>query len=73
MIIIPTGTDAPIYHWPYMTVAVMVLNVACFVAVPPASSVAGLDDNDEVVEAVASELRPLRARARATACTRPSG
>ena len=24
MIIIPTGTDAPIYHWPYATVGLIV-------------------------------------------------
>ncbi len=28
MIVIPTGTDAPIYHWPYATVALIVLNTA---------------------------------------------
>src|SRR5438067_2148908 len=27
MIVIPTGTDAPIYHWPYATVGLIVLNV----------------------------------------------
>ena len=38
MIVIPMGTDAPIYHWPYATVAMMLLNVALFFAVPPGSS-----------------------------------
>src|SRR3954469_22086779 len=38
MLIIPMGTDAPIYHWPRATVALMLLNVACFIAVPPSSS-----------------------------------
>src|SRR5437763_17148426 len=52
MIVIPTGTDAPIYHWPYATVALIVLNVALFFAVPPVSSSPRLDDNDEVVEDV---------------------
>ncbi len=32
LLLIPTGTDAPIYHWPYATVAMMVINVAVFVA-----------------------------------------
>jgi hypothetical protein len=35
MIVIPTGADAPIYHWPYATVALIVLNVALLFAVPP--------------------------------------
>ena len=34
MIVIPTGTDAPIYHWPYATVGLIVLNVALLFAVP---------------------------------------
>ncbi len=29
---IPTGTDAPIYHLPYTTVGLIVVNVACFAA-----------------------------------------
>lgn len=29
--IIPTGTDAPIYHWPVMTAVIMVVNVLVFV------------------------------------------
>ncbi len=37
MLIIPMGTDAPIYHWPRATVAMIVLNVVCFFAVPPPS------------------------------------
>ena len=35
MLIIPTGTDAPIYHWPLVTVGLIVLNIAVFFAVPP--------------------------------------
>ncbi len=37
MIVIPTGTDAPIYHWPYATVALIALNVGVFFLVPPGS------------------------------------
>ena len=55
MIIIPTGTDAPIYHWPRATVAMIVLNVAAFVAVPPPSD-RRFDDDDEVVEAAVSNF-----------------
>jgi len=56
MIVIPTGTDAPIYHWPYTTVALILLNIAVFIAVPPESSIPRLDDNDEVVEVVKSNF-----------------
>ena len=35
MLIIPTGTDAPIYHWPRVTLGLIVLNIAIFFAVPP--------------------------------------
>lgn len=52
MIVIPTGTDAPIYHWPYVTVVLIVLNVALLFIVPPTSSVVLLDENDEVIENV---------------------
>ena len=37
MIVIPTGTDAPIYHWPYATVGLIVLNVILLFVVPPES------------------------------------
>jgi len=50
MIIVPTGTDAPIYHWPYATVGLILLNVALFFAIPPASAAPRLDENDEVIE-----------------------
>ena len=50
MIVIPTGTDAPIYYWPYATVGLIVLNVALMIAVPPAAGVVRLDENDEVIE-----------------------
>ena len=52
MIVIPTGTDAPIYHWPYATVALIVLNVALLFAVPPEAGKVRLDENDEVIEDV---------------------
>lgn len=29
--IVPTGTDAPIYHWPIVTIVIMVVNVVVFV------------------------------------------
>jgi membrane associated rhomboid family serine protease len=50
LIVIPTGTDAPIYHWPYATVGLIVLNVALAFLVPPVSSEPELDENDEVIE-----------------------
>lgn len=54
MIIIPTGTDAPIYHWPYATVGLILLNIAMFIVVPPVSSIPMLDDaEDEAVAKVA--------------------
>jgi membrane associated rhomboid family serine protease len=56
MIVIPTGTDAPIYHWPRATVALIVLNVAAFLAVPPRPSVSHLDENDELVEVSVSNF-----------------
>src|SRR5262249_38514643 len=50
MIVIPTGTDAPIYHWPYATVGLIVLNVALLFIVPPRSSAPELDDNGDVID-----------------------
>ena len=50
MILIPTGTDAPIYHWPYVTVAMIVVNVVLFFAIPPKESELVFDENDNVVE-----------------------
>src|SRR4029079_12340776 len=50
MIVIPTGTDAPIYHWPYVTVGLIVLNVALLFAVPPVASSPKFDENGEIVE-----------------------
>lgn len=49
MILIPTGTDAPIYHWPYATVGLIVVNVALLFAVPPRQSEPRLDENDNVI------------------------
>ncbi|MFO0889754.1 MAG: rhomboid family intramembrane serine protease [Isosphaeraceae bacterium] len=49
MLVIPTGTDAPIYHWPYATVGLIVLNVALLFLVPPVASEAQFDDNGEIV------------------------
>ena len=50
MIVIPTGTDAPIYHWPYATVGMIILNVALLFAVPPVAGTVRLDENDQVIE-----------------------
>ena len=50
MIVIPTGTDAPIYHWPYATVGLIVLNVALLFAVPPVAGIVRLNEHDEVIE-----------------------
>jgi membrane associated rhomboid family serine protease len=55
MFVIPTGTDAPIYHWPYATVGLIVVNVALLFVVSPQSSSPELDENDEVI-ANAQEL-----------------
>jgi membrane associated rhomboid family serine protease len=52
MIIIPAGTDAPIYHWPYATVAMILINIAVFFAIPPGSNDPVMDENDEVIEHV---------------------
>ncbi len=52
MIVIPTGTDAPIYYWPYATVALIVLNTALYFAVPPVAGKVRLDENDKVIEDV---------------------
>src|SRR5438270_3458805 len=52
MIIVPTGTDAPIYHWPYATVAMILINIAVFFAIPPGSNDPVMDENDEVIEHV---------------------
>ena len=35
MIVIPMGTDAPIYHWPYATVGMILLNVVLIFVIPP--------------------------------------
>lgn len=51
MIVIPTGTDAPIYHWPYATIAMMLINVIVFLAVPPADHSPRIDSDGEVIEA----------------------
>jgi membrane associated rhomboid family serine protease len=54
MIVIPTGTDAPIYHWPYATVALIVLNTALLLAVPPVAGKVRLNERDEVIEDAAT-------------------
>ena len=56
MIVIPTGTDAPIYHWPYATVGLMLLNVVIFLVVPPVDSTPTLDENDDVIEVAVSNF-----------------
>src|SRR3954465_14809848 len=50
MIVIPTGTDAPIYHWPFATVGLILLNVALLFLVPPVAGVVRFAENDEVIE-----------------------
>jgi membrane associated rhomboid family serine protease len=50
LIVIPMGTDAPIYHWPYATVGLIALNVVLLFAVPPVSSTPALNDDGEVIE-----------------------
>ena len=56
MLLIPTGTDAPIYHWPRVTVAMMVINIVLFFVVPPKESIFNLDDNDEVTSVEVSNF-----------------
>lgn len=53
MIVIPTGTDAPIYHRPYATVALIVVNIALLFVVPPPSLSSRFDERGEEVEAPA--------------------
>jgi membrane associated rhomboid family serine protease len=50
MLVIPTGTDAPIYHWPHATVGLIVLNVLLFFAIPPIANSPTFDANGEIVE-----------------------
>jgi membrane associated rhomboid family serine protease len=50
ILIIPTGTDAPIYHWPYATVGLIAINIAAFLFVPPVVSVADPDDAEQEVQ-----------------------
>lgn len=54
MLIIPVGTDAPIYHWPVATVGLIVLNIACFIFVPPGRSDDDVDENGEAITAPAT-------------------
>jgi membrane associated rhomboid family serine protease len=49
-LVVPTGTDAPIYHWPYVTVGLIVVNVALLFAIPPVASTPALNDDGEVIE-----------------------
>src|SRR5262249_49504928 len=58
MIVIPMGTDAPIYHWPRATVALIVLNIAAFLAGPPPSYAPPPPDEnpDEMVEVVVTNF-----------------
>jgi membrane associated rhomboid family serine protease len=55
MIVIPTGTDAPIYHWPYATIGLIVLNVILLFVVPPQEHTPEIDDEGNVVEEVQEE------------------
>jgi membrane associated rhomboid family serine protease len=55
ILVIPTGTDAPIYHWPFATVGLIVLNVALFILVPPQFSEERYFDDDDEPAATASE------------------
>jgi membrane associated rhomboid family serine protease len=50
MFVIPTGTDAPIYHWPYATVGLIILNVLLLFLVPAEKSAPQLDENGDVIE-----------------------
>ncbi len=50
MIVIPTGTDAPIYHWPYATVGLIVLNVVLALLSRRCRAHRQLDEEGEVIE-----------------------
>ena len=52
MLVIPLGTDAPIYHWPKATVGLIVLNAVLCFAVPPPSDEADLDEDGQVESVV---------------------
>ena len=52
MLIIPMGTDAPIYHWPFATVGLMVLNLALLIVVPPPAGPTIVRDEDGNVSIV---------------------
>jgi membrane associated rhomboid family serine protease len=59
--IIPMGTDAPIYYWPRATVALIVLNVAMLFVVPPPGlfgreTHVEAENPDAVVEAVVTNF-----------------
>jgi membrane associated rhomboid family serine protease len=55
MIVIPTGTDAPIYHWPYATIGLIIVNIALFLAVPPVTTSPEIDEEGNVIEEVHKE------------------
>jgi membrane associated rhomboid family serine protease len=59
MLIIPMGTDAPIYHWPRVTVGMIVLNALLFLAVPPPSRTAFITEDGDIVEAPVSTFDRL--------------
>lgn len=56
MLFIPMGTDAPIYHWPRATVAIILLNIVAFFAVPHVETVHTLDDDEAEVVVKVSEF-----------------
>lgn len=51
MIVLPVSTDAPIYHWPKVTVAFIAINIAAFFLVPSGALVATLEDEDAAAAA----------------------
>jgi membrane associated rhomboid family serine protease len=55
MLVIPTGTDAPIYHWPYATIGLIVLNVILLFVVPPVAHEPEIDDEGNVAEQTQEE------------------
>jgi membrane associated rhomboid family serine protease len=56
MFVIPMGTDAPIYHWPRATVALMVLNVVLCFAVPPRPNEVEVDEDGQEISAPVTEF-----------------
>ncbi len=56
MLVIPMGTDAPIYHWPSATVGLIVLNVVLCFAVPAPGQDHEVDEDGQEISAPVGEF-----------------